>query len=49
MKANGNAQVERLIAAAKTPGTRSKRIAETVRLAEDNLRANQWRSKDIKP
>ena len=29
------------IAAAKTPGTRAKRIAETARLAEDNIRANQ--------
>ncbi len=33
------------IAAAKTPGTRARRIEETARLAEDNLRANQWRSK----
>jgi uncharacterized protein YdeI (YjbR/CyaY-like superfamily) len=31
------------IATAKTPGTRAKRIAETARLAEDNIRANQWR------
>jgi uncharacterized protein YdeI (YjbR/CyaY-like superfamily) len=31
------------IASAKTPATRSKRIEETARLAEHNLRANQWR------
>jgi uncharacterized protein YdeI (YjbR/CyaY-like superfamily) len=31
------------IAAAKTPGTRAKRIAETARLAGRNVRANQWR------
>jgi uncharacterized protein YdeI (YjbR/CyaY-like superfamily) len=31
------------IAAAKTPATRAKRIAETARLAQDNQRANQWR------
>ncbi len=29
------------IAAAKAPATRAKRIAETARLAEDNIRANQ--------
>ncbi|MEM6446142.1 MAG: YdeI/OmpD-associated family protein [Cyanobacteria bacterium P01_D01_bin.123] len=28
---------------AKKPETRAKRIAETARLAEDNIRANQWR------
>jgi uncharacterized protein YdeI (YjbR/CyaY-like superfamily) len=28
---------------AKRPETRAKRIAETARLANDNLRANQWR------
>lgn len=31
------------IAHAKTDATRAKRIAETVRLAEQNQRANQWR------
>ncbi len=31
------------IAAAKKPETRAKRIEETARLAQDNLRANQWR------
>lgn len=31
------------IAAAKKPETRAKRIQETARLAEQNLRANQWR------
>ena len=31
------------IANAKTPATRAKRIEETAHLAEDNLRANQWR------
>jgi uncharacterized protein YdeI (YjbR/CyaY-like superfamily) len=31
------------IANAKRPKTRAKRIAETARLAEDNIRANQWR------
>jgi uncharacterized protein YdeI (YjbR/CyaY-like superfamily) len=30
-------------ASAKQPETRAKRIAETARLAEDNIRANQWR------
>lgn len=30
------------IAAAKTPATRAKRVAETARLAQDNQRANQW-------
>ena len=28
---------------AKKPETRAQRIAETARLAEDNIRANQWR------
>jgi uncharacterized protein YdeI (YjbR/CyaY-like superfamily) len=32
------------IANAKRPETRAKRIEETARLAEDNVRANQWRS-----
>lgn len=32
------------IANAKRPETRAKRIDETARLAEDNIRANQWRS-----
>lgn len=31
------------IASAKTAPTRAKRVAETARLAADNLRANQWR------
>ncbi len=31
------------IASAKRPETRQKRIEETVRLAEKNIRANQWR------
>ncbi|NDJ77881.1 MAG: hypothetical protein GYB65_16655 [Chloroflexi bacterium] len=31
------------IATAKRPATRAKRIDETARLAQDNLRANQWR------
>lgn len=31
------------IASAKQPPTRAKRIAETVRLAAENKRANQWR------
>lgn len=31
------------IAAAKKPETRAKRVAETAHLAEDNIRANQWR------
>jgi uncharacterized protein YdeI (YjbR/CyaY-like superfamily) len=33
------------IAQAKTQGTRAKRIAETARLANENLRANQWTPK----
>ena len=31
------------IATAKKPETRAKRIAETARLTQDNIRANQWR------
>jgi uncharacterized protein YdeI (YjbR/CyaY-like superfamily) len=31
------------IANAKRPETRAKRIEETVRLAGENIRANQWR------
>jgi uncharacterized protein YdeI (YjbR/CyaY-like superfamily) len=31
------------IATAKKPETRAKRIEETARLAQDNIRANQWR------
>lgn len=31
------------IVAAKKPETRAKRVAETARLAQDNVRANQWR------
>jgi uncharacterized protein YdeI (YjbR/CyaY-like superfamily) len=33
------------IAIAKRPETRAARIAETARLAQDNLRANQWKPK----
>lgn len=33
------------IVQAKRPETRAKRIEETARLAEDNVRANQWRGK----
>lgn len=33
------------IVQAKTSLTRAKRIAETARLAQDNVRANQWRPK----
>ncbi|GAB4460645.1 MAG: hypothetical protein OHK0037_08230 [Elainellaceae cyanobacterium] len=32
------------IASAKKPETRARRIAETARLAAENVRANQWRS-----
>lgn len=32
------------ISTAKKPETRTKRIEETARLAQDNIRANQWRS-----
>jgi uncharacterized protein YdeI (YjbR/CyaY-like superfamily) len=31
------------IVQAKRPETRAKRIEETARLAQDNIRANQWR------
>jgi len=31
------------IASAKRPATRKKRVQETARLAQDNLRAHQWR------
>lgn len=31
------------ISNAKRPETRAKRVAETARLAQDNIRANQWR------
>jgi uncharacterized protein YdeI (YjbR/CyaY-like superfamily) len=31
---------------AKRPETRAKRVGETARLAEDNIRANQWRPKE---
>jgi len=31
------------IASAKRPATRRKRVEETARLAQDNIRANQWR------
>ena len=30
------------IGSAKTPATRAKRVAETARLARDNVQANQW-------
>jgi uncharacterized protein YdeI (YjbR/CyaY-like superfamily) len=30
------------IGSAKTPATRAKRVAETARLARDNVRAKQW-------
>jgi uncharacterized protein YdeI (YjbR/CyaY-like superfamily) len=33
------------IATAKRPETRARRIEETARLAEDNVRAHQWRKK----
>ncbi|RMF70509.1 MAG: hypothetical protein D6742_00030, partial [Cyanobacteria bacterium J069] len=32
------------IASAKKPETRANRIAETARLAAENIRANQWRA-----
>lgn len=32
------------IALAKKPETRAKRVEETARLAEENIRANQWRA-----
>ena len=31
------------IVQAKRPETRVKRVAETARLAQENIRANQWR------
>jgi uncharacterized protein YdeI (YjbR/CyaY-like superfamily) len=31
------------IASAKTPATRAKWVEETARLAQENVRANQWR------
>lgn len=31
------------ISTAKTPATRAKRVEETARLAQENVRANQWR------
>jgi len=34
------------IVQAKTPETRAKRIAETARLAQDNVRANLWKKKE---
>jgi uncharacterized protein YdeI (YjbR/CyaY-like superfamily) len=36
------------ILVAKRPETRAQRINETARLANDNLRANQWRPKDAR-
>jgi uncharacterized protein YdeI (YjbR/CyaY-like superfamily) len=38
-------QILEWISLAKTPETRSRRIDETARLAEQNIRANQWRDK----
>lgn len=35
------------IVSAKKPETRAQRAAETARLAEENVRANQWRPKDV--
>ena len=32
---------------AKRPETRAKRLAETARLAEENVRANQWRPSEV--
>jgi uncharacterized protein YdeI (YjbR/CyaY-like superfamily) len=34
------------IATARKPETRAQRVDETARLAEDNVRANQWRQKN---
>jgi len=34
------------IASAKRAETRTKRVAETARLAQDNIRANQWQRKE---
>ena len=34
------------IGSAKRPETRAKRIEETARLAQENVRANQWRPRD---
>jgi uncharacterized protein YdeI (YjbR/CyaY-like superfamily) len=36
------------IVQAKTPATRHKRIEETARLADENIRANQWSRKDAR-
>ena len=36
-------QILEWISLAKTPPTRAKRVAETARLAAQNIRANQWR------
>jgi uncharacterized protein YdeI (YjbR/CyaY-like superfamily) len=33
------------IASARTPATRSKRVDETARLAQEDIRANQWRGR----
>jgi uncharacterized protein YdeI (YjbR/CyaY-like superfamily) len=33
------------ISTAKTPPTRYKRVQETAQLANDNIRANQWKPK----
>jgi uncharacterized protein YdeI (YjbR/CyaY-like superfamily) len=34
------------IGSAKRPETRAKRVEETARLAQENVRANQWRPRD---
>jgi len=34
------------IAAAKRPETRAKRVEETARLAQENIRANEWRPRE---
>ena len=36
------------IAGARRPETRARRVAETARLAEDNIRANQWQRSPAK-
>ena len=39
-------QILEWISLAKAPQTRSKRVAETARLAAQNMRANQWRPRN---
>jgi uncharacterized protein YdeI (YjbR/CyaY-like superfamily) len=36
------------IVQAKTPATRAKRVAETARLAGENIRVNQWSRKELR-